>query len=157
MAIRQASDPRQNEFCSDGFPFRLEKVRFSAPNAEMARGLEIFLTALAVGFAGCGPASADPLLREFSVCAGRFSALVEHQWLVDGPASEASAGTRDSLLALVGSVEEPGMAAIAMGWRIEAKAGQARLLSRAHFAQDPVAAARSADLLQACAELIGQS
>jgi hypothetical protein len=123
----------------------------------MARGLETFLTAMAVGFAGCGPASADPLLREFAVCAGRFSALVEHQWMVDGPASDASAGTRDSLLALVAAVEEPGMTAKVMGWRIEAKVAQKALLTRAHFAGDAVAKARAAELLQVCADLIGQS
>ena len=123
----------------------------------MARGLETFLTAMAVGFAGGGPAFADPLLKDFAVCAGRFSALVEHQWLVDGPASERSAGTRDGLLALVEAVEGPGMAATVLGWRIEAKVGQAQLLSRAYFAQDAVAAERASDLLQACADLIGQS
>jgi hypothetical protein len=123
----------------------------------MARGLETFLTAMAVGFAGCSPASADLLLREFAICAGRFSALVEHQWLVDGPASDASAGTRDSLLALVEAVEEPGMEATVMGWRIEAKVAQKALLQRAHFAGDNVAEKRAGELLQACAALIGQS
>lgn len=123
----------------------------------MARGLETLLTAMAVGFAGCGPAQADPLLREFAVCAGRFSALVEHQWMVDGPASDASAGTRDSLLALVEAVEGPGMAATVMGWRIEAKVAQKALLQRAHFAKDGVADKRAEELLQSCALLIGQS
>ena len=123
----------------------------------MARGLETFLTAMAVGFAGGGPASADPLLREFAVCAGRFSALVEHQWLVDGPASDASAGMRDSLLELVEAVEGPGMAATVMGWRIEAKVAQKALLQRAYLAKDAVAERRAAELLQACAALIGQT
>jgi hypothetical protein len=123
----------------------------------MARGLETFLTAMAVGFAGCGPASADSLLRDFAVCAGRYSALVEHQWLVDGPASDASAGTRDSLLSLVEAVEEPGMGAAVLGWRIEAKVAQKALLQRAHFAKDRDAEARAAELLQSCAALIGQS
>jgi hypothetical protein len=123
----------------------------------MARGLEIFLTAMAVGFAGCGPAQADPLLREFAVCAGRFSALVEHQWMVDGPASEASAGTRDGLLALVEAIEVPGMGATVMGWRIEAKVAQKALLQRAHFAGDRVAEKRAEELLRACAGLLGQS
>ena len=123
----------------------------------MARGLETFLTAMAVGFAGCGPASADPLLREFAVCAGRFSALVEHQWLVDGPASDASAGMRDSLLALVAAVEGPGMAQTVMGWRIEAKVAQRALLQRAYLAKDAGADRRAAELLEACAALIGQT
>jgi hypothetical protein len=123
----------------------------------MARGLETFLAALAAGFVTCAPATADSLLREFAICAGRFSALVEHQWLVDGPASDASAGTRDSLLALVEAVEGPGMAATVMGWRIEAKVAQKALLQRAHFAGDAVAEARAAELVQACAGLVGQS
>jgi hypothetical protein len=123
----------------------------------MARGLETFLTAMLLGSGGCGPASADPLLREFAVCAGRYSALVEHQWLVDGPASEVSAGTRDSLLALVEAVEGPGMAAIVMGWRVEAKAGQRALLQRAYLAQDVEAGKRASELLQACAALVGRS
>jgi hypothetical protein len=139
------------------FSFRLEKVRFRAPNAEMARSLETFLAVMLLGFAGGGPASADPLLREFAVCAGRYSALVEHQWLVDGPASVTSAGTRDSLLALVEAVAPPEMGAAAMGWRIEAKVAQKALLARAHFAGDNAAKKRAAELLQACAALIGQS
>ncbi len=105
----------------------------------------------------CSPATSNSLLREFSVCTGRFSALVEHQWLVDGPASGASAGTRDSLLALVEAVEGTEMAATALAWRIEAKIAQKALLQRAYFAKDAVAKARAAQLLQACADLIGQS
>lgn len=123
----------------------------------MARGLEIFLTAMAVGFVAQGPATADSLLRDFSVCAGRYSALVEHQWLVDGPASEVSARQRDSLLALIEAVQGPGQHATALNWRISAKVAQAALLARAHFGRDAGASDRSAQLLQACATLIGQS
>jgi hypothetical protein len=123
----------------------------------MARGLETFLAALVLGLLSGGPGAADALLRDFSVCAGRYSALVEHQWLVDGPASEQAAEQRDAMLELVGAVMPVGMATTAMGWRIEAKAAQGALLSRAYFAQDALAAARSAQLLQACADLIGQS
>jgi hypothetical protein len=135
----------------------LEKVRFRAPNAEMARGLETFLTAMVLGFASGSPVSADPLLREFAVCAGRYSALVEHLWLVDGPASERAAEMRDGFLALVEAVEEPGMEAAVMGWRIEAKAGQRALLQRTFFTQDQAAGTRSSQLLQGCTDLIGQS
>ena len=122
----------------------------------MARSLETFLAAVALGVCGPGQA-ADPLLREFAVCAGRYSALVEHQWLVDGPGSEVSAVQRDALLSLVGAVLPDDMAATAMGWRIEAKVAQRALLSRAHFGGDAFAEKRSAQLLQACADLIGQS
>ena len=94
----------------------------------MASVLQTFLTAMVVWYSGCAPAFVEPLLKEFAVCAGRFSALVEHHWMVDGPASDASAGTRDSLLALVEAVQDPGMEATAMGWRIEAKVAQKALL-----------------------------
>lgn len=88
----------------------------------MASVLQTFLTAMVVWYSGCAPAFVEPLLKEFAVWAGRFSALMEHQWQVDGPASEVSAGTRDNLLALIEAVEGPGMAAAVMGWRVEAKA-----------------------------------
>lgn len=123
----------------------------------MARGLESFLTALTFGSLVASPAMTDALLRQFSVCAGRYSALVEHQWLVNGPGSEASKRQRDSLVALVEAVVGPDSAGDAMQWRIEAKVAQRALLSRAHFARDEVAEKRSAQLLQACADLIGQS
>jgi hypothetical protein len=123
----------------------------------MVRGLGTSLAALAVGFVAGSPATADPLLRDFAVCAGRFSALVEHQWLVDGPASDRSARQRDAMLSLVEAVLPPDMAAASLHWRIEAKAAQTALLSRAHFAGDRDAKARSTQLLQACADLIGQS
>lgn len=123
----------------------------------MARGLEILLAVLTVGLSTGGPATADPLVRDFAVCAGRFSALVEHQWLVDGPASEASARQRDSLVSLVEAAAGPEQASTVLAWRIDAKVSHKRLLERAWFADDPLARMRSAQLLQACADLIGQS
>jgi hypothetical protein len=123
----------------------------------MARGMKTLLAVLAFGAFSTSPAMADPLLRDFAVCTGRYSALVEHQWLVDGPASDLSAGARDSLWALVEAVAGPGEARRAMTWRIEAKVAQKALLDRAWFAADRVAEKRSAQLLQACADLIGQS
>jgi hypothetical protein len=96
-------------------------------------------------------------LHQFAVCAGRFSALMEHQWLVDGPASEQTALHRAAMLSLVEAVQGDGDAKQAMHWRITAKVAQAGLLSRAHFAQDAVAARQSDALLQGCRDLIGQS
>lgn len=123
----------------------------------MARGLETFLAAFAFGVLGSSPAMADLLLRDFAVCTGRFSALVEYQWLADGPASDSSARQRDTLWALVEAVAGPGQAQAALNWRIEAKVAQRALLDRAYFAQDTAAQKRSAQLLQGCTDLIGQS
>ncbi|NJS37992.1 MAG: hypothetical protein HC783_02220 [Rhodobacteraceae bacterium] len=116
----------------------------------MARGLETLFAVFMLG-AAVAPGAADPLLRDFSTCAGRLSALVEHQWLVDGPASDVSANRRDAMLELVAAVMPPEMARTAMGWRIEAKVAQRALLDRAYFAQDAAAEKRSAQLLQGCA------
>lgn len=123
----------------------------------MARGLETFLAAIAVGFLAGSPATADPLLRTFSVCAGRLSAVMEHQWLTDGPASEGTARSRAAMLSLVESVLPPDQAPRALHWQIEAKVAQAALLTRATFAGDPVAARRADQLVAECLGLIGQS
>lgn len=122
----------------------------------MARGLETLLAVLTLGMCST-PAAADPLLRDFAICTGRYSALVEHQWMVDGPASEQSARVRDALWSLVEAVAGPEEATAAMGWRVEAKAGQRALLAPAWLSHDHAAEVRSAQLLQACADLVGQS
>lgn len=122
----------------------------------MARGLGTLLAILTLGICS-GPAGADPVLRDFATCTGRYSALVEHQWLVDGPASEQSARVRDSLWALVEAVAAAEDATQAMAWQIEAKAGQKALLARAWSRGDRAAEERSAQLLEACADLVGQS
>jgi hypothetical protein len=108
------------------------------------------------------PAIANPnpdtqLLQQFATCAGRFSALMEHQWLTDGPASDQTAQQRAAMLSLVDAMLDPHDATRAMHWRITAKVAQAALLSRAHFAQDAIAARQSDALLQGCRDLIGQS
>lgn len=116
---------------------------------------------LSLGFALLGAAPAaiaetDPL-RMFAVCAGRLSALMEHQWLTDGPASEETARSRAAMLSLVEAILPPEAAPRALNWRIEAKAAQAALLARATFAADPVAARRADHLVAECLGLIGQS
>ena len=105
------------------------------------------------------PAAADTAapLRSFAICAGRLSAVMEHQWLNDGPGSEVTARSRDAMLDLVEAVLPPEQAATALHWRIEAKAAQKALLTRATFTQDPIAARRSAELIEGCLGLIGQT
>lgn len=114
----------------------------------MARGLE---TLLAVIVLGALPAAADPLVREFAVCVGRLSAVMEDQWMFDGPASEK---TKEELAAMVGLVEASmpeGAGAQAMDWRIKAKVAQRALLAQARFARDPRVAERAAARAEALA------
>lgn len=98
-------------------------------------------------------AADSDLVRDFAVCAGRLSALVEHDWLMmrDPAAAEAD---RDALVALVAAVVAPGAAAQVMDWRITAKAATGALLRRADLGQDREAAERVADLIAGCRAFI---
>ncbi|MDF0600108.1 hypothetical protein P1J78_05135 [Psychromarinibacter sp. C21-152] len=104
------------------------------------------------------PARAFDLPREFATCTGRYSALMEHQWLTDGPASEDTERRRNRFADLLDAVIPPGRGREVLGWRIAAKAAQAALLQQATFAADPAARAvarRRADrLIATCDRLL---
>ena len=90
----------------------------------------------------------DDPLHFFATCAGRLSALMEHQWLVDGPASEATKSRRAALLEVVEALTPPDAAPRVMAWRIEAKAAHATLLGQSRHGS-PAAMARAARRAQA--------
>ena len=108
---------------------------------------------LAAAPGGALPLSASERALAFAACAGRYSAEVEHDWLLapaEGPAAEAR---RDGFLALLDAVVpdavHDGMPThLPMATRIEEKAAQAALLQRAAFHLDPLAA----DAARAAAE-----
>ncbi|MDF1854363.1 hypothetical protein [Pseudooceanicola sp.] len=74
--------------------------------------------------------AADPVMT-FAVCTGRLSAQMEHQWIVDPPASDATRSQRARMLALLDAVLLPEQGPQALNWRIEAKQAQTQLLARA--------------------------
>jgi hypothetical protein len=124
----------------------------------MVRGLGTFLAVLAVGMVTTGPATANPLLRDFATCAGRLSAVVEDQWMFDGPGSEQ---TQAQLLAMVSLVEASmpeGAGRQVLAWRVDAKVAQRALLRQARFGTDrrlsEVAAARAEALTATCRSLV---
>lgn len=123
----------------------------------MARGLETFLAVFMLG-AATVPAAADPLLREFAVCAGRLSALMEDQWMFDGPGSERTAVELGAVVSLIEASMAPGEGRQVMAWRIDAKVAQRRLLHQARFARDTrlaeTAAARAEALAASCRAMI---
>ena len=118
----------------------------------------LLLTALLCALAAPLPAQAqsdipENPLRFFATCAGRMSALMEHQWLVDGPASEITKTRRASVLDVVAALTPPGQEAQVMAWRVEAKAAHAALLGQSRHGPAPDqtrAAKRAALLLQSC-------
>lgn len=100
------------------------------------------------------PRSPAEQVRLFATCAGRLSALMEHQWLVDGPASERTEELRDGFTALIDATLPDARAyglpaPYAMHWRLTEKAAQAALLQTAQFGTDPMMAARSAAAAEA--------
>ena len=103
----------------------------------------------------------DNPLYYFATCAGRMSALMEHQWLVDGPASDITKARRAAVLDVLASLTPPGSEVQVMAWRVEAKAAHAALLRQtlpqtslpARHGPTPAqtrAAKRAATLLRQC-------
>lgn len=99
-------------------------------------------------------------LKIFADCAGRFSALEEHQRLFDGPLSERTAQQiryfDDIIAALLPDAALPGRKVLA--WRIDAKMAQASLLQQATFGTTAPRKARadslSSQYLQGCSGLL---
>ena len=83
------------------------------------------------------PAPAAPAeMRLFATCAGRLSAQMEHQWLLADPAADRTERQRAAMISLLEAAMAPGEERSALALRIEAKAAQAALLTRASFGRD---------------------
>ncbi len=98
------------------------------------------------------PAAAEDPLRLIPDCAGRYSATVEHLWLVDGAAADRAALRRGQFLDLIAAL--PGDDRAALHRRVEAKAAQRALLDRGLFGPDPGATRRAMALLAVCDRLL---
>lgn len=123
----------------------------------MARGLETFLAVLMLA-AATAPGAADPLLREFAVCAGRLSAVMEDQWMFDGPGSERTAQELQAVASLIEATMPKDAGRQVMAWRIDAKVAQRGLLHQARFQRDKrlaeTAAARAEALAASCRAMV---
>ncbi|MFY0632305.1 MAG: hypothetical protein JXQ91_00710 [Vannielia sp.] len=104
------------------------------------------------------PARAEPLEMQFAACTGRFSALMEHQWLLPDPAVEQTTRRRAAMISLLEAVMPPDTGREVLARRIEAKYAQAVLLTRATFNDDPDdarwAATRAEAAIASCAALL---
>lgn len=97
--------------------------------------------------------AAEDQLHFFATCTGRLSALMEHQWMFDGPASDRTKDRRDAMLSLVDAVALPDDSRRVLLWRVEAKQAQTALLQQAAFGTGQAAknAQRMSDrLMQDC-------
>ena len=97
-----------------------------------------------------------PDAEYFAICTGRLSALMEFQFLTDGPASEATRDQRDAMAELLDALAPPDQTARLTGLRVDAKWAHRALLEQARFGPDPDhRAARQADrLTAACTGLL---
>jgi hypothetical protein len=124
----------------------------------MARGLETFLAVLAVGLVASGPTMAGSVLREFAVCAGRLSAVMEDQWMFDGPGSEQTQAELQAMVSLIEASMPPEDGRKVLDWRIKAKVAYRSLLFQARFGTDPkatrLAATRAETLAAECRSMI---
>jgi hypothetical protein len=117
-------------------------------------GLKTFLVLLPMGLLPAPAFSGDDLARLFAQCSGRLSALMEHQFITDGPASDATKADRDRMVELLETVAQPGPQP--MQWRLSAKFAQAEMLARLRV--DPAnhrLAQQAASLIDDCRALMG--
>ena len=106
--------------------------------------LRTFFFLVVLGLAGAAqalPQSPSERAQLFATCAGRFSALAEHQRLFDGAASEVADAERETFEMLLDAVmpdaRDWGMPGeLALQWRLTAKMAQAELLHRSVFQTD---------------------
>ncbi len=103
------------------------------------------------------PARATDLVTTFAQCTGRYSAHMEHQWLIGAPAEDIVAD-RAAMIALLDAVMPKTRARETLAKRIEAKFAQARLLARASFNDDSAdatwAATRASVEIGSCRALL---
>ena len=73
----------------------------------------------------------------FASCTGRLSAQMEHQWLLQDPASTQTERRRSAMINLLEATMNPDNGSTVLSWRIDAKLAQSQLLTRATFNADP--------------------
>lgn len=98
------------------------------------------------------------LTRTFASCAGRLSAVMEHQWLMSDPGAKVTEIRRQTMISLLEAVINAGQGREVLNWRIDAKQAQSVLLTRATFNDDPADAhwahTRAETELAACTGLL---
>ncbi|WP_309667493.1 hypothetical protein [Tabrizicola sp.] len=112
----------------------------------------VLIACFLVGDAGAADlgVAAEDRLHFFATCAGRLSALMEHQWMFDGAGSEITLQQNVAVISVLDAIMPAGQGPQVLGWRISAKVAHRALLSSAAFSTDPqqaLAAARQAEVL----------
>lgn len=88
-------------------------------------------------------ASERSLLTAFASCTGRYSAEVEHGWLIPNDRSDEVASRHRQFVDLLNATVRPRERIQALNLRIDAKAAHAALLKEATFSGDETRARRA--------------
>jgi len=106
-------------------------------------------------------AASSDLTISMAGCAGRFSAELEHAWLMRDAQSAALEDQRAEFLAILDAITSPETKAAVLAHRIETKKAHAELLSLATFGSDVRRSAwakrQSQHLKKSCAEKLLKS
>ncbi|MGI3184837.1 hypothetical protein [Nioella aestuarii] len=97
--------------------------------------LPLLLAALPFAPAARAFSSLD-LVTTFAGCVGRFSALMEHQWLFSDPGADQTEAERDAMVSLMDAILTETDTRQAMHVRLMSKAAHTQLLRRAVFNED---------------------
>jgi len=95
-------------------------------------GLKTFLVLL-IALPMPGRAAEDPLVSAFAACAGRFSAELEHAWLMNDERASEFEYRRAQFIDLLNATVPRDRRRHALHLRIDAKMAHAQLLSQASF------------------------
>ena len=82
-------------------------------------------------------AEEHPLVSAFAACVGRFSAEMEHAWLLNQSRAEELEQRRAQFIDLLEATVAPDRRRQAFHLRIDAKMAHASLLTAASFSRDP--------------------
>lgn len=85
----------------------------------------------------------------FANCAGRLTAQLEHQWLMQSTDSDQTQRQRAQMVSLIETIVPEGQGRKVLSWRTDARAAQRALLTRAQFATDPEDAVWAAQMAEA--------
>lgn len=125
--------------------------------------LGLTMTGPDTGSAGPWPISPAERAQVFATCAGRLSALIDHERTVVGTASKHIEAQQSTFQALLNAVMPDALdyglpESKAMDWLLHAKLAQSRLLMRADFYGDAFAKQKARDaadaFLQECDQFL---
>ncbi|MBL3702721.1 hypothetical protein GI582_08450 [Sulfitobacter sp. BDSS02] len=104
-----------------------------------SRALVLALGLPVVGICGAPPErdTSPDLQFAFATCVGRFTALMQHQWLTGPQRSDETKRQQRQMIALLDAVTPPEDKRRAMSQRIQSKHAFISLLTRIRVSRDP--------------------